>query len=434
MMKRLGIIKETKNQWERRVPLNPAAVKELVDLGYLVTIQPSDIRIYKNDEYAAVGADLNDDLSNCDLIMGVKEIPLKSVIPGKPHLFFSHTIKGQDYNMPLLQHFLDTRSTLMDYERIIDGGGRRLVFFGKFAGNAGMVDALWAAGQRYFQEYGMETPFLKVRQSYQYESLTQCLRELKEIGKEISEDGLPAEICPFNICLLGYGNVSIGCQEILSSFPVEMVEPDSLAELEVSHRSDTLYLSVFKEKHLVERKDGAPFDLRDYFVHGKEYKFKMEEYLPFCSMYMSAIYWAPGYPVFLKNEELGRMQKEGQSKLVMIGDITCDIDGSVQATHKVTMPDNPVFIYNPATDKITDGFKGGGFAVCAIDNLPCEFSKEASDFFSDALMPFTKAMLDNDYSQPIALSALPEEIKPACLAHQGKLEPGYDYLEKFLNR
>jgi len=432
-MKRLGIMKETKNCWERRVPMNPQSVKKLVNDGYQVVIQPSKIRIYRDEEYRDAGAELHDDLSNCDIIVGVKEIPIESLIPGKPHLFFSHTIKGQDYNMPLLQYFLDSKSTLLDYEKIIDEKSKRLVFFGKFAGNAGMVDALWAAGQRYLQEYGIETPFLKVKQSYQYESLKQCLAELKEIGEEIKRDGLPAEICPFNICLLGYGNVSIGCQEILAAFPIHQVEPPALAGLEINHRTDEMYLSIFKEEHLVERKDGTGFELSDYFVNGDQYKSKMEQYLPYCTMYMSGIYWASGYPVFLKNSELGKLQSE-QPKLVMIGDITCDIEGSIEATRKVTMPDNPVFIYNPTTDELTDRFKGEGFAVCAIDNLPCEFPREASDFFNSVLEPFVPAMLDNDYDSSIADSTLPEEIKPACIAHQGKLEDNYKYLEEFLNR
>jgi alpha-aminoadipic semialdehyde synthase len=365
--------------------------------------------------------------------MGVKEIPIPSVIKGKPHLFFSHTIKGQDYNMPLLQHFLETGSTLIDYEKIADDNGKRLVFFGKFAGNAGMVDALWAAGQRYWQQYGIKTPLLKVKQSYQYDSLKQCLHELKAIGEEIRREGLPAEICPFNICLLGYGNVSVGCQEILSSFPIKQIQPEDLAGLEKEHDNKVLYLAVFKEKHLVERKDSGEFSLSDYFVNGSDYKSKMEEYLPYCTMYMSGIYWAPGYPVFLKNSELKKLQNE-MPKMVVIGDITCDIEGSIEATRKVTMPDNPVFIYNPVTDEIIDGFKGEGFAVCAIDNLPCEFSKEASDFFSSALEPFVEAMLENDYLQPIAESTLPEEIKKACIVHKGRLEEDFDYLEMYLNK
>lgn len=431
-MKCLGIIKETKNKWERRVPLNPQAVKELVQKGYRVKVQPSALRIYTDSEYLKAGAQLDLNLSDCDLIMGVKEIPVKSVISGKPHLFFSHTIKGQDYNMPLLQHFLDTKSTLLDYEKIENSDGKRLVFFGKFAGNAGMVDALWAAGQRYWLEYGIKTPLLKVKQSYEYPSLQECLQELKEVGREIERDGFPTEIAPFNVFLLGYGHVAQGCKEILSVFPIEEIEPDSLFEQKETD-PHKIYLAVFKEKHLVERKDTGEFELSDYFEHGSEYKSRLEKYLEFCTMYMNAIYWAPGYPVFLKNSELKKMNDESP-KMIMVGDITCDIEGSIEATRKVTMPDNPVFIYNPDSDDISDGFTGKGFAICAIDNLPCEFSKEASDFFSNALMPFVEDMLNTDYSKTLAEGGLPPQMQGACLVRQGKLQDSYKYLIEYLKK
>jgi alpha-aminoadipic semialdehyde synthase len=146
---------------------------------------------------------------------------------------------------------------------------------------------------------------------------------------------------------------------------------------------------------------------------------------------MNAIYWNTDCPVYLKRSELAKIQGKNQ-KLIIIGDISCDICGSVQATLKYTTPDNPVFIFNAKTGKVTDGFIGEGFADMAVDNLPCEFSREASDYFSNALMPFMDKMLLNDYSKPVAESNLPEEIKKACIVHQGKLQPVYEYLEDFL--
>lgn len=425
-MKILGIKKETKNKWERRVPLNPAAVKTLIEKGFRVIVEPSDIRIYSNDEYKNAGAEIKDDLSDCNLIIGVKEIPIQNIIPGIPHLFFSHTIKGQDYNMPLLQKFLDTKTTLLDYERIIDKKGRRLVFFGKFAGNAGMIDTLWALGQRLKQQYNLETPFLKMKHAYEYGTLKNALKHIKEIGSEISANGLPKEITPLNIFLMGYGHVSKGCQEVLAVLPTVEVDPDKLEN--TAYENNKLYISIFKEKYMVRRKDGAKFELFDYFQNGKEYESKMQQYLPHCSVYMNAIYWAPGYPVFLKNSELSQWKK-----LKIIGDITCDIKGSVEATVKATYPDNSTYIFNPETNEATDGFVGEGIANCAVDNLPCELPKEASDNFSNALMPFMESLLLNDYTQPIANSTLPDEIKPACIAHQGELEMEYEYLKEFLD-
>ncbi len=430
-MKTLGIRKETKNKWERRVPLNPQAVKKLVDDGYKVVVQPSEIRIYKDEEYKNVGAVLSDDLSNTDLILGVKEVHVPDIIPGIPHLFFSHTIKGQSYNMDMLKKFLDTKTTLLDYERIIDDNGRRLVFFGKFAGNAGAVDTLYGLGQRLKQQYNLETPFLDIKQAYNYSSLAEALEHIKEVGKRIEKEGLPKEIAPLTIFILGYGHVSKGVQEVLNALPVEYVDPDDLEKLQSDYKNNKIYVSVFMEKHLVERKDGAPFELLDYFKHCDKYKSKFDKYLPYCSVYMNAIYWEPKCPVFLPRESLKKIQGPNQ-KLIIIGDITCDIDGSVQATKKATDIDNPIFIYNAVTDEITDGFVGEGFADCAVDNLPCEFSKEASDNFSNALMPFMEDMLNADFSKEIPESGLPKAIQRSCIAHKGKLQDDYKYLCKYV--
>ncbi len=430
-MKKLGIVKEAKNKWEGRVPLNPQAVQKLIQKGFEVIVQPSEIRIYKDEEYIAVGAKLSSDLSECDFIIGVKEIPIDDLIPEKPHIFFSHTIKGQDYNMPLLQKILDDKITLFDYEKVEDNAHRRLVFFGKFAGYAGMVDTLHGLGQRLMQQFNIETPFLKVKHSYQYESVSDAIDQIKIIGEEIEKNGLPAEITPFNIFLLGYGHVSQGCQEILTALPIVKISPDQLEENSPNYEDNKIYLSVFKEEHLVERKDGAKFSLLDYFKNNEKYRSRLECYLPYCSVYMNAIYWTPQCPVFLPNSYLNKIQ-DNNPKLIIIGDITCDIGGSVQATIKETCPDNPVFIYNTKTGKESDGYKGEGFAVMAVDNLPCEFSKEASDCFSESLMPFMEQMLNNDYSKPINDSDLPDEIKSACIAHQGKLEDEYEYLEEYL--
>ncbi|MCD6177599.1 MAG: hypothetical protein J7K29_07160 [Candidatus Cloacimonetes bacterium] len=432
-MRILGIIKETKNKWERRVPLNPKAVQELIKKGFEVIVQPSEIRIYKDEEYRSVGAKLSIDLSQCDFIIGVKEIPIKSLIPGKPHLFFSHTIKGQDYNMPLLQKILDDNITLLDYEKIEDEKNRRLVFFGKFAGYAGMVDTLHGLGQRLKLQFNLETPFLQIKHSYQYESVQDAIEQIGIVGKKIEKNGLPAEITPLNIFLLGYGHVAQGCQEILSALPIIEITPNQLEEYSKNYENNKIYLSIFKEEHLVERKDGSKFSLQDYFDNNSSYKSKLERYLSYCSIYMNAIYWTPQCPVFLPNSYLKEIQNENP-KLIIIGDITCDIEGSVQATVKSTWPDNPVFIYNTETGKETDGYKGEGFAVMAVDNLPCEFPKEASDTFSRSLMPFVEQMLLNDYSKPINESTLPNEMKSACITHQGKLEDDFKYLEEFINK
>ncbi len=431
-MKKLGILRETKNQWEARVPLNPEAVKTLVDDGYQVTVQPSDLRIYKNNQYASVGATISDDLSDCDLIIGVKEIKIPDMVPGKPHMFFSHTIKGQDYNMPMLREFMDNKCSILDYERIVDEDNRRLVFFGKFAGNAGMIDTLWATGKRLEEHLGLATPLSKVKRAFEYERVNDAVDHLRELSEEIKKNGLPKELGPFVIFLLGYGHVATGCKEILAGLPIEEIDPNDLGKLDKDYKNDRIYLAVFKEHHLVERKDDRTFDLMDYFKHGPEYQSRMKRYLPYCSIYVNAIYWAPGYPVFLTKKDIADIQN-GDRKMLSVGDITCDIEGSVEATVKATYPDNPVYTYDGLKDEIIDGYMGEGVTICAVDNLPCEFSMEASDGFTKALLPFMKAMLDNDWSKSIEESDLPYPIKKSIIIHQGKLEPEYAYIQEFLN-
>jgi len=422
-MKTLGIVRETKNKWEKRVPLNPDAVSKLVAAGNKVIIQPSNIRIYNNEEYIKAGAEVNDDLHNADLILGVKEIPINEIIPKIPYLFFSHTVKGQKYNMPLLQRFLDTNTTLYDYELIKNAQGQRLVFFGKFAGNAGFIDTLWGLGQRLDLQFGIKTPFTKVKRAYEYETVQAAIEHIKEIGFEISEKGLPGQIKPLNIFLMGYGHVATGCREIMKALPINLIDPDEL----IDKSGSDINLYVFQEKHMVERKDGLDFDLQDYFSNGSKYRSRMEKYLPECSVYLNAIYWESGYPVFLPRSTLKSLQVV-DPKLIIIGDITCDINGSVEATVKATDPDNPIYVYNAITGEIKDGILGEGFADCAVDNFPCEFSREASDFFTSALMPFINSLLNYNHRKPISETDLPEEIKKSCLTHHGKLMPDYEFL------
>ncbi|MBL7149088.1 MAG: hypothetical protein ISS80_03350 [Candidatus Cloacimonetes bacterium] len=430
-MKTLGIVRETKNRWEARVPLNPKAAKKLIQKGFEVIVQPATIRIYREEEYKKVGAVISDDLSNCDLILGVKEIHIPDLIPGIPHLFFAHVIKGQDYNMPMLQYMLDNKITLFDYEKIVDKKSRRLVFFGKFAGNAGMIDTLWGLGHRLKLQHRIDTPFFKVKRAYEYETVHDAIEHLKIIGKEIEENGLPEEITPLNIFILGYGHVAYGCREILNALPIIEIDPENLAEHQKNYQNNKVYLSNFKEKHLVERKDGNEFELEHFFDNCAEYYSRFYQYLPYCSVYMNAIFWKPDCPVYLKKTDLEKIQGEKQ-KLVIIGDISCDINGSVQATVKATYPDNPIFIYNAKTGEASDGLVGEGFADMTVDNLPCEFSKEASDYFSKILEPFIEKLLVCDCSKSIEEADLPDEIKGACITHQGKLQPEYEYLEEFL--
>ena len=219
----LGIRREDKNKWERRVPLTPEHIKDLKDkFGINTIIQPSDIRVFPNKQYESVGAKVDEDLSKTSVIFAVKEIPINFFEPGKTYVFFSHTIKGQKYNMPMLKKMMELKCNLIDYEKIIDDKGRRLVFFGRFAGLAGMIDTLWAFGQR-MKWKGIDIPFSEIKQTINYQDIKDTKNHLKDVGKKIEQDGLSNLVTPLVVGFAGYGNVSQGGQEILDNLPVKVV-------------------------------------------------------------------------------------------------------------------------------------------------------------------------------------------------------------------
>lgn len=432
---RIGIRREDKNEWETRVPLTPDQVKQLVGKGVEVLLQPSPIRIYPDHEYRMAGAQVSEDLSSCQVVLAVKEIPLELLQQHKTYVYFSHVIKGQDYNMPMLRQLLDLGCTLFDYELITDDEGRRLVFFGRHAGLAGMIDSLWALGKRLKSE-GFETPFGQIRRAHKYNSLADAKGHITEVGRLIQRDGLPAELTPLVCGFAGYGNVSQGAQEIIDLLPCDEVLPDEVATIEDDGpQRDRLFKVVFHEEHLVRPRDlEQVFELQDYYDHPEKYESRFEQYLPYLSLLTNCIYWDPRYPRLVTKEYLKHSSADDKSpKLRVIGDISCDIEGSIECTEKVTEPGEPVYVYEPSTDRVIDGWEGNGPVIMAVDNLPCELAHESSDFFGQVLLPFVPALAAADYSQPLDKLKLPPEMRRAIVVHQGKLTPDFEYLQEYLN-
>ena len=430
----IGIRKEDKNQWERRIPLIPKHVKELKEkYGIQTIIQPSKIRAFTEKEYKDAGAIIQDDLSPCSHVFAVKEIPVDFFEPKKTYIFFSHTIKGQKHNMPMLKRILELGCTLIDYERIVDKQGRRLVFFGRFAGIAGMVDTLWAFGQRLKWE-GINTPFEEIKQTIHYNGLNEIKQHLSKVGETIENKGLPSIITPLVVGLAGYGNVSRGAQEILSILPVEEVEPQEIKTVYTKPSNTCLYKVVFKEEHMVEpiEKDTL-FDLHEYYTHPERYRSVFEQYLPHLTILMNCIYWDARYPRFVTKASLKKIfSKKEKTRLRVIGDISCDINGAVECNVKTTEPGNPVYTYNPLTDEIKDGYEREGVIILAVDNLPCELPRESSTSFSESLWRFVPDIVQADYSVDFKNLNLPPEIKNAVIVYNGRLTPNYQYIAKYL--
>ena len=428
--------------WERRAPLTPQDTKRLVEEdGLEVVVQASDRRIFTDADYCHAGIEVADDLASCPIVFGIKEVPIPVLESGKTYVFFSHTIKGQAYNMPMLRKILDMGCTLIDYEKVTDEGGRRLIFFGNYAGLAGMIETLWAFGKRLVSE-GTPNPFEGIERTLDYPDLGTAKEAIRGIGKRIEREGLPNEITPLVVGIAGYGNVSRGAQEILDLLPVKEISSGELATLnatnDVSNR--VVYKVVFREEDMVERREGdKPFDLQEYYDHPERYRGVFERYLPHLNILVNCIYWEPRYPRLFSKEAVRRLYRGSKPRptrprLKVIGDITCDVEGAIECMVKATEPDNPVYVYDPVADKAIDGIEGNGPVVMAVEILPSELPRESSAYFSGVLKGYVPAIAAADYSGDFASCDLPPEIKRAMIAYRGELTPDYRYIEKLLQK
>jgi alpha-aminoadipic semialdehyde synthase len=437
MKNKIGIRLEDKNIWEKRVPIVPSDMKDLIKEDIDFTVQSSSIRAFRDDEYRKIGVKVTPDIEEANLIFAIKEIPLPVIeaqTSPKTYIFFSHTIKGQKHNMPMLKKIMEKKSTLIDYEKVVNEKGFRLIFFGNWAGLAGMIEILWGFGQRVKFNKNVENPFLKIKHTWEYETLDSAREAVSEVGKEITEKGLPEEIIPLVVGFAGYGNVSTGAQSMLDFLPIEEIDPTELKEFynRKEFSSKCVYKVVFKEEHMVKPIEGE-FNLQHYYDHGlSKYRGVFPQYFPFLSILINAIYWSDKYPRLITKKFLKTLFESVEDvRCQIIGDISCDIEGGIEATLKTTKPDNPVFIYNPFTDEATVGLEGKGIAIMAVDNLPCELPLESSTSFSETLKPFVPLIAKADYSKPFPELDLPPVIKNAVIVHQGELTPNYKYIELF---
>ncbi len=432
---RIGVRREDKSRWERRVPVTPEDAGKLKEEhGIEVWVQPSPIRVFSAEEFTRAGAIVQEDLSPCPVVFAVKEIPLDFFEPGKAYVFFAHVIKGQPYNMPMLRKILELGCTLIDYERVADEKGRRLIFFGRHAGLAGMIETLWALGRRLDWE-GIPNPFSQLRHTHEYRDLVDAEEAISQVGERLKAEGLPESVTPLVCGIAGYGNVARGVWEILDLLPIEEIEPKEVAPLVESSACATnvVYKVVFKEEHTVEPiSPEARFELQDFYNHPEKYRGTFESYVPYLTVVVNCIYWEEKYPRLVTKEYLKQLYSAGKPRLRVIGDISCDIDGAIECTVHSTEADEPVFVYNPFTGEATDGYEGEGPVVMAVDILPSQLPREASVDFSGVFKEFIPAIARADFSVPFGQLELPPEVKRAVIAYQGELTPDYRYIEQFL--
>lgn len=423
----IGIRREDKNQWEGRVPLIPSDIKEIQNQSNIkFSIQPSKIRAFQDKEFTDIGVELNEDLSHCDMVIAVKEIPLDFFEEGKKYMFFSHTIKGQRENIPILKKIIDKKSTLFDYEKIVDNNNKRIVFFGKYAGIAGMIDSFYGYGQKLKSE-GKITPLAKIKYATEYRNLEETKNSFKEVATDIRNGGLKF---PVIIGITGYGNVSKGAQEIIDLLPTKEISPQDLIFLKKENlKTDKIYKVIFKEKDMVEAIEGE-FNLQDYYENPQNYRSIFQQYLNKLNILINAVYWDDRYPRVLSCDYIKNNYSQIQD-LKIIGDISCDVNGGVECTRKTTDSGHPFFTYDSKINEIQDGISGKGPAILAVDNLPGEIARDSSTFFSNILKQFIPAMKNDNFTEDFDNLQIPDELKKAIIIYRGELTPDFKYLEQY---
>ncbi len=298
-----------------------------------------------------------------------------------------------------------------------------------------MIESLVSLAQRLEYE-GRKTPLLALKHAYEYASLAEAKKHLTEIGETIAKEGMGDHRDPVIIGLAGYGNVSKGCQEILSCLPMKEISPDELDTVssatvdEVGH----LVKVVFKESDMVETKSpDAQFVLQDYYQRPQNYRGVFKKFLPNLDVLMNTIYWEEKYPrLVTKKWAKANYGPDKTPRLRVIGDISCDIDGSIELTVKAPYPDKPCFVYDPASQSVTDGVEGIGPVIMSVDNLPCELPLESSEHFSSVLHSMVGPLAQADWASDFEGLHLPSYLKKAVITHRGSLTPNFRYLKEFL--
>lgn len=430
---KIGIRKEDKSIWERRTPLTPADGSALTAKGLSVAVETSGHRVFSNADYEAVGVPVQSDLRDCGLILGVKEVPLSAFQPDAAYLFFAHVIKGQSFNMPMLRRLMDERCTLFDYERIVDENGRRLIFFGRHAGLAGMVNTLWTLGRRLRAE-GISSPLDDLRQMREYGELGTALKAMATLKQALRVHGVPQKVHPLVIGRVGGGNAGGGADEILAAAGAETVKVADLPALG-NQPADRIYrLPIQKSDWIAPRNPSNRWDEADYLRHGvARYRGKFLPLARHLTALVNCMYWDERYPRLLTQTDFRELAAEkSPASLRVVGDISCDVNGPLACTVRATDPGEPVYVYDPAAGETRDGVDGPGVAVMAVYMLPAELPQEASIHFSRALRPFIPPLANADFSKPLAEIVLPPELRRAMILHRGELSPEYAYLRKFV--
>ncbi len=395
----IGIVRETKTPPDRRVPFTPSQCRTLLDrYEHLeLVVQPSDYRCYSDDEYVAQGITLSEDVSSCDILMGVKEVKLNALIDQKTYLFFSHTAKKQPYNRELLQEVVHNGIRLVDYEYLTDEKGIRVVAFGRWAGVVGAYNGLRA--------YGLDTGAFSLKPAHDCYDLEELHQELKKVDLGMQR-----------ILVTGGGRVASGALEILEETGIRQVEPEAFLNEEFE---EAVYCRL-DPWHYTRRTDGTAFDFAHFMKHPEMYENSFMPYAARCDIFVACHFWDPKSPLMLSRDVLA----SEELPISHIADISCDIDGPIASTIRASTIASPFYGYNPVTGLETEAFEKGSITVMAVDNLPGELPRDASADFGTALMEYVIPELLGERDTGM--------LDRGSITQNGRLTPPYEYLADYL--
>ena len=396
---KFGIIKERKNPPDRRVVLSP---QDLVALKNQfpqaeIKVESSDIRVFSDEEYQQAGFEVTIDLSDCDVLFGVKEVPVDALIPHKKYFFFSHTIKKQPYNRKLLQAVLDKNIDLYDHETIVDDQYKRLIGFGRYAGIVGAYNGL--------RGFGLKYELFNIPKA---ETLS---------GKDALIAKLKRQILPpIKIVLTGKGKVAMGAKEILDGMKIkEVPAADFLTKI----YSEPVFTQIDVLDYN-KRLDGTPSSKSDFYANPTDYTSDFERFSKVADVFMAGHFYGNDAPAILTRE----MLQASDNNIRVVADISCDVDGPIACTLRASTIADPFFGYLPSEHQEVPYMHPGAIVVMSVDNLPCELPNDASVGFGETFLTHViPAFFNNDQDQLLAR---------AQLTAQGKLTPRFGYLQEYL--
>lgn len=397
---KIGLIREGKNPPDSRAPLTPQQCVFITE-NYPVelVVQPSPRRCYADQEYLAAGVVLQESLDDCDVLLGVKEVPVDQLIHRKTYLFFSHTIKEQVYNRKLLQTILEKKIQLIDYEVLTNEEGERLIAFGRFAGMVGAHNALYTYGER--------------NGAFHLKRMKDCV-DYAEAQKLYQTIHFP----PIKIVLTGAGRVGRGAAEVLHDMGIREVSAEDFLE---KNYTEAIFTQLHSRDYVAHNSE-HPLEKRHFHSHPEQYHSTFGPYAQTADIFINGIYWDSRSPAFFTREEMA----EPNFRLQVIADVTCDLApiSSVPSTLRASTIANPVFGYDPKTGLEIAPYSPHGIDMMTIDNLPNEMPRDASRAFGEMFI----------------LRVLPEFFKPqssilerATIAKDGRLAKYFAYLQNYVD-